>query len=116
MSNEYEHLTALDDPAKPWRRVWRCPATGVFVKTHAKRKHQMGFGRLAWDVTGSQCDANGAALERGDGHAILDFRHLFQVEPHAETDIAADLERELRFMVARVERAALNEEAAAALS
>lgn len=114
MNNEYEHLAALDDPAKPWRRVWRCPATGTFVKTHAKRI-ELGFGRLAWKVTASQCDVNGAALARGDGHAILAFDHIFQVEPHAATDIAADLESELKFMVARVERAALNEIAAAQL-
>jgi hypothetical protein len=120
----YEHLARLDDPKKPWRKVWRCPATGVHVKTHAKRKDTV-LGKIVFEITVSACDEEGAALRRADGtaavlHGSETLRpHLLQVAPEASRDdvepIADRLDRELRFMVARVERAVLNEREAAKL-
>lgn len=152
----YTHITQLDDPEKPWKRVWLCEATGVYVKTHANRR-DVGFGRIKWDMTGSLCDANGkaltdaqgAALVHVEGHGLsvqtdqairmIDARALLNDLLNAETSeamaavkeraralrqkplaaaeleaiIAEDFERELRFVVARVERAALLERGAA---
>lgn len=116
---DYVHLRDLDDPEKPWRRVWRCP-TGVYVKTHAKRRDP-AFGVQMWEITGSACDETGKALPWSNGYAILnaDRPHQFQVlsentAPDQEP-ISARLDRELRFVVARVERAELNAREAAAI-
>lgn len=109
---EYARLTALDDPEKPHRSVWACP-TGVFVKIHCKRA-DLEFGVHRWLISGSQCDAEGKALAWGDEPAILEAArppHQFIVRPDRTEDrepIAAQLDREIKFVVARVERAALN--------
>lgn len=71
----YTHLKALDDPAKPYKRIYKCEATGVFVKIHADRK-DVGFGKVKWSITGSQCDNTGKALTGAGG------RPLVHIEPH----------------------------------
>lgn len=121
----YLRLAEVDDPTRPWRRVYHCPATDIYVKVYAKRHPRSALGSLIWEVTGSHCDENGAALKRGDGApAVLGgaerpHAHLLQIasEPSANDvePIADLLEREILFMVARVERAVLNEREAAAL-
>lgn len=154
----YQHITALDDPAKPYKRVWLCEATGFYVKTHAVRRN-VGFGRVKWDMTGSLCGADGKAIRDDagaplihlEGHGLsvqtdqglryVDARDLVlellrdddpatveriksqaialtQAAPtveEVEQMIAEDFERELRFVVAKVERAALNMRAAEGL-
>lgn len=117
----YEHLTALDDPAKPHRRVWRC-ASGVHVKTHARlRRHELG--RLDWRITGALCDEAGKALARGDGYAVQETPHVLvllsdgDMTPEARAAyIARELDAALLIVVRQVEAAALNEAAAERLS
>lgn len=116
----YTHVLELDDPAKPHRRVWRCPS-GVFVKTHAIPK-DTGFGRLHWTVTGSQCDETGKALARGEGHAIHHLPHELVIESEGDmtpeqrqTYIAEQFQEALMVMVRRVEAAAINEQAVSRL-
>lgn len=122
MSNDYEHLTQLDDPERPWRKVWRCPATDVYVKTYAQRTDG-ALGKVTFAITVSACDANGTSLTRPDGSKAIyggeakPRPRLLQINPMREDDepIADKLDRELRYMIARVERAVLNEREAAGL-
>lgn len=154
MSQAYVHVRDLDEAAKPYKRVWRCPATGIFVKTHAVRR-EVGYGRLKWDITGSLCDETGRALTDADGQPLIHVeahglsvqtdaglkhadarrlleelladdgpetaarvkrqaRALMQAPPSIEETrqrLGEDFERELRFVVAKVERAELNRRA-----
>ncbi len=71
----YTHLTALDDPTKPYKRVYKCDLTGVHVKIHADRK-DTNFGKVKWAITGSQCDASGKAITDSEG------RPRIHIEPH----------------------------------
>lgn len=66
----YVRVTALDDPAKPYKRVYLCEATGVRVKIHAVRR-DVGFGRAKLDITGSMCGADGVALKDAAGEALI---------------------------------------------
>lgn len=148
----YVHVTALDERAKPYKRVWRCTAHNppLYVKTHADRR-DAGFGKLKWSMTGSLCDADGkvlrdendkplihvdghgltvqtdAGIRRPDAEALLRelinddgpetaqrvrrrARLIFAEPPTSdqiEARIGEDFEAELRFVVAKVERAAL---------
>jgi hypothetical protein len=71
----YIHITALDDPAKPYKRVYLCEDTGIRVKVHAARR-DVGFGKIKWDITGSLCGEDGSALTDSEG------KPLIHVEPH----------------------------------
>lgn len=115
----YERLHDLDDPERPWRRIYRCNATGVFVKAYVKRV-DAPLGQLRWDITASACDENGG----GAGDAVLGGRdepqrHVFQDLAERAPDeiepLADRLERDVLFMVARVERAVLVQREAAGL-
>lgn len=122
--SQYVHLTELDDPAKPHRRVWRCEATGVYVKTHAIKMAEK-FGRVGWKITGSLCDENGKALKDENEQPLVHARpHQFIAmpsnDPNATAEqqaaqLATDFDAALKYVVARVERAALVRAAAAAL-
>lgn len=113
--NAYQHVAALDDPAKPHRRVWLCPATGIHVKTHCIAM-PAPFGALVWRITGSWCDAFGKANDHDGAAAILAHEHQYQVLSDRAVDLESELEAEQRYMVAKVENAALNLQKARALS
>lgn len=66
----YVHVTALDDPAKPYKRVYLCEATNTYVKIHAVRR-DVGFGRAKFDITGSLCGSDGVALKDAAGEALI---------------------------------------------
>lgn len=115
--NAYEHIAALDSADKPWRRVWRCPATGVHVKTHARRRSS-AVGEASWRISGSVCDENGRALIHAGKPAIVGRAYIFKVQSDADwlaeeaADRAAqDLDASTRLVVARVEAAALKQRA-----
>lgn len=117
----YQRVSELDDKAKPWRRIYRCPATGLFVKLHVKRIDTK-FGRISWAITGALCDERGTALRDENGDPLVHTRgHRFSVAsddaPGADSvaRMAQDLEAQSLYVVARVESAALKREAAAAL-
>lgn len=115
----YDRLISLDDPERRWRRVYACTATGIFVKVYAKPKSSE-LGQCAWELTASACDQHGRALVRRNGvPAVLGgidapYRHLLQVAADADVSepLADLLEREVLFLVARVERAVLIEQQA----
>lgn len=118
---QYEHLTALDDAEKPYRRVWRC-SSGVCVKTHAVTR-DVGFGRLHWTITGAHCDEAGKAMPRGDGHAIHEDAHELVLASEAEMTaeeraayVREQYDAALLVVVKRVEAAVLNEAAAQRLT
>lgn len=122
MDNSYTRVAELDDQAKPHRRVYRCPATGLYVKLHAKRVAGQKFGRLSWSIQGALCDATGKALTDAAGAPLIHMReHRFSVSSDRPADgdmveaMRADFERECLFIVARVEAAALKMRAAETL-
>lgn len=117
----YERVAELDDQAKPHRRVYRAPATGVYVKLHAKRLAGK-FGRLSWSITGALCNSAGAAIRDANGEPLIHTReHRFAVasdRPAGDDEVEAmraDFERQCLFVVARVEAAALKMRAAETL-
>jgi hypothetical protein len=71
----YVHLTQLDNPEKPWKRVYRCTSTGIHVKVHAERRN-VGFGKVKWVITGSHCNEAGTAFTGSDGAPLI------HIEPH----------------------------------
>lgn len=113
----YVRVTALDDPDKPHRSVWRTP-TGVHVKLHVRRLER-GLGQITYEIVPSACDESGKALRRADGSVSflsLDtsaqtWRDLLKVLPDAAEiePISTLLHRRMMFAVARVERAVLLE-------
>ena len=149
----YRHLAHLDDPAKPYKRVYACEShhpEPIYVKVHADRADAR-LGGLKWVITGSLCNSDGGALtapdgrphihverphlavrteqglRRPDAEALLrrliadeseatltqvrsEARRLFAEPPSAaevEAGLAEAFERELLFVVAKVERGAL---------
>lgn len=114
------HLPALDDPQKPYARHYRA-ANGRVIQIHTRRL-ETGFGVAAWALTGSDCDANGKALEHGDGLRILagangaPLTHTVTVQADAVVDVAALLEAERVAFARQVERAAIIADAAETLA
>lgn len=106
---QYQHQAELDDPAKPYRRVYACPATGKFVKIYTRRETP-GFGMVVFRITGSECDETGSAIPG----RIVEMQHLVQIASDTDVvDIAGEVEAGRLYMVARAERAALHADAAA---
>lgn len=112
-SPAYTRITKHDDPAKPHRSVWATPTPGVFVKLHTRQRS--GLGRVTFEITPSACDENGTALRRPDGEVSFlstqasgaQYRKLFQrVTGRVDNEpLAAQIEREQKFVVAMVEQA-----------
>ena len=119
---KYSRLEALDDPDKPHKSVWRCP-TGVFVKLHCTKRDN-GLGAVTFEIVPSACDETGAALRRPDGSISFlggeqkKYRRLVKAVPDRVEDVeplSVRINREMLFVIARVERAVLDERDAAAL-
>lgn len=105
-------LVDLDDPERPWRRVYA--AGDRFVKIHARRQ-PAPFGMLHWRVTGSLCGADGHALTDADGAPLV----LGDVHAHEVTvmcdggaDPAATLDEGVALVIGRVVVAATHLEEA----
>lgn len=104
-------------------RIYACEATEIFVKTHTREYGGDRFGRVAYRITGSLCDAKGQALRDDAGAPLIHTRpHHFAratgEEIAAENLVAkltADFEAAQLYVVAQVERAALLRVATAAL-
>jgi len=109
----FERIAALDDAERPWRQIWRCPTTGVHVKIYARRK-PAPFGKIVYEITGSACDAHG----HGASDTVLAFSDARPrprlLQRHADRDpgeiepLAVELDREIRFVVAKVIYAVAN--------
>lgn len=122
MTKRYVRIDALDDPEKPHKSVWRCP-TGVHVKLHTYKRDN-GLGSITFEIIPTACDESGTALRRADGSVSYlggeqrKYRRLVKAVPARTEDVeplADRLEREQLFVIARVERAVLDEREAAAL-
>lgn len=104
-----ERITALDDPARPERRVYRTEG-GLYVKVYTITRRK--FGRLDIFITASQCDETGKALRDpvNDGEDAMRIltdananpdRHEVQING-ANTNVAAELDAGIEIMIARV--------------
>lgn len=121
----YTRVTKLDDPTKPHRSVW-ASATGVYVKLHVN-KRDLGLGHVSFEIVPSACDENGKALRRADDSVAFllsersratQYRRIVKAVPDRTDDVepfSVRLLREMMLVVARVERAVLDERDVAAL-
>lgn len=112
----FEELTELRDPAKPYRRVYRCD-DGTHVKVYAKAA--LGeFGRVQWTFTASHCDAEGNAFPYADGYAVHPDAHELTLASDSDLtpeQIQQAFDESIGQVVHRVQRAVRNQRAAAAL-
>lgn len=117
----YAHVAGLDAAINETDKVYRNAATGAFVKVRAvrvpapppppdnpNRGAGAGFGMVVVEISGAVCDAAGAALPHGEGHAIAPAqRHTFQSDQPA--NLSVQLERLRRDVACAAERAAFVE-------
>lgn len=115
-----KELPNLFDPERPYRRVYGCDVTGRFVKVHTKSNASQ-FGRVMFRLTASECDSQGKAVPHENGHRIFanhdgtPFVHLVQMEFESSVDVERTLSEERLAFAERVNRIAVEFDAAAAV-
>ena len=107
---DYKRRIDLDDPAKPWRRVYET-STGTLVKAHIIVKKMAGFGRVAVDIIGAHCDASGKVLREEDGTLRIDEdgRYALTTQSDSTADVAACVEVGVAHVIEQIETAIRHE-------
>ncbi len=99
----YRDITAELSDLNNEDTVFRSPS-GRTIKVKARRR-SVGFGLLAVDLSGSECDGQGKAIPDGEGWRIAPV-HPFTAQADNPGVVAEDLDRARRRVADEIERIA----------